>query len=132
MQLNTRHLAGNTMKTLIASFLMFFQFFNFSCKSRAEKNVLPADKTQAILLDLHIAEAYSSMQYQDSAAVQVQHNKNVDSLARYYTNILIHHGVSYNDFVSTMDWYASHPALLDSIYASLNPKIDSIVKAINK
>lgn len=132
MQLNTRHLAGNTRKTLAIALLIFLQFFNFSCKNGTKGNVLPAGKTEAILLDLHIAEAYSAIQYQDSAAAQVQHSKNVDSLAKYYSNILTHHGVSYNDFVSTMDWYADHPALLDSIYAALNPKIDSIVKAINK
>lgn len=77
-----------------------------------------------ILLDVHFAESYSSML--SDTLQKKSNNKNIDSLAVFYGQILKKHGVSYELFDSAMNWYSDHPNELDSVYTYLLPVMDSL------
>lgn len=66
-----------------------------------------------ILLDLQIAETYS-LGLGDS--VKNKFEKNYDSLAIFYSSILKHYNVSYEEFQDAMDWYKARPIIIDSLY----------------
>lgn len=78
-----------------------------------------------ILLDVHFAEAYSSMLKNDSLHKKYN-NKNIDSLAVFYKQILNKHQVSVDLFDSAIKWYSIHPQEMDSVYTHLLPILDSL------
>jgi hypothetical protein len=78
-----------------------------------------------ILLDVHIAEAYSSLVCKDSIANRT-FNKNIDSLSIFYKLILDKHHVSITQLEEAMKWYGLHPQELDSVYSNIMPVLDSL------
>jgi len=88
----------------------------FSCQS-SNKHQLSATKMQAVLDDLHVAEAYSVLINQDSARRETE--RNVDSLKKYYQIILKHHKITFKEFDESLTWYKNHPHELDSMYAKI-------------
>lgn len=97
----------------------------WSCKSPAEQAPIGKEKMSSILLDVHFAEAYSSLLKSDSLQKKSS-NKNIDSLAVFYRQILDKYQVSTGLFDSAIKWYSLHPAELDSVYAVILPKLDSL------
>lgn len=87
-----------------------------SCQS-SNKHQLSATKMQAILDDLHVAEAYSVIINQDSARRDTE--RNVDSLRKYYQIIFKHHHITFKEFDESLTWYKNHPHELDSMYAKI-------------
>lgn len=95
------------------------------CKTNKENAPISREKMTSILLDVHFAEAYSSMLKSDS--LQKKHNnKNIDSLALFYKQILNKHQVSIDLFDSAMKWYSNHPQEMDSVYTHILPVLDSL------
>ena len=86
-----------------------------------EEAPLPPSKMENILIDVHLAEAYSQQGARDSLGNVVP--RNLDSLAVSYNAIYAHHGITAAQFNEAMDWYRAHPAQLDSIYATMIPKL---------
>ncbi len=86
-----------------------------ACNQKEEPPVSPV-KMQEILTDLHLAEAYSMMV---SDSLHIARNKDKDSLAVYYKDILAHHKLTEAEFLKGLDWYKQHPNLLDSVYAEV-------------
>jgi hypothetical protein len=82
---------------------------------------LSVKKMSKILLDIQIAESYSTLVGRDST--HKNNEKNLDSLAVYYKEILAHHKVSQQEFSESLDWYRSHPDVLDSVYEKIIPEI---------
>lgn len=80
---------------------------------------------QAILTDIHLAEAYSSLIVTDSIQKQTS-NKNIDSLIYFYAQILAKHKTSVSQFEEALKWYSLHPQLLDTVYNNILPVFDSI------
>jgi len=85
-----------------------------ACSNKKAEAPIPAAKMQAIMLDIHLAEAYSGT-IPDSA----HSGKNRDSLARYYKEIFAHHQIAEADFNKGLEWYRVHPDELDSVYAKM-------------
>lgn len=90
-----------------------FVFAAVACKSD-EPAHLSAEKMQAVLKDIQVAETYSTMVARDS--LHMTNEKNADSLALYYKEIFQHHHITRQEFESSMKYYEQHPDDLDSIY----------------
>jgi len=102
---------------------LFFLFAFASCQEEATSH-LPAQKMEEILLDIHLAEAYSTMVPKDST-VRIT-DKNLDSLAVFYKKVFDNHQITQQQFLSSMKWYKEHPVELDSIYTRMIPRISEI------
>jgi Domain of unknown function (DUF4296) len=92
-----------------------------ACSNKKAEAPIPAAKMQAIMLDIHLAEAYSGT-IPDSA----HSGKNRDSLARYYKEIFAHHQIAEADFNKGLEWYRVHPDELDSVYANMVIKLNAM------
>jgi hypothetical protein len=89
------------------------------------------EKMSALLLDIHFAEAYSSILPKDSNTQAASlSGKNLDSLALYHQAIFSKHKINIQDWEQALKWYTQHPQELDSVYASILPVLDSL-KTIN-
>ena len=85
-------------------------------KKAADTAHLPQDKMEAILVDLHLAEVYSSMV---SDSLHESRSKDMDSLAVYYKDVFAHHNVTMEEFEESFEWYRTHPGTLDSSYKQM-------------
>ncbi|WP_276131817.1 DUF4296 domain-containing protein [Polluticoccus soli] len=100
-----------------ASYLVLPLLLLFSCKSwQKDEPPLPPAKMKQIFLDLHLAEAYSSML---DDTLHQSRNKDIDSLAVFYTDVFAHHNVTREQFVEGVNWYKQHPEVMDTFYKSL-------------
>lgn len=83
-----------------------------------------------ILLDIHLAESYSQG-LGDSMTNKFE--KNYDTLPSFYTSILKHHDVSFEDFNEAMDWYKQRPVNIDTLYGKVINQLNELkaVKGIN-
>lgn len=96
-----------------------------ACKQNNAQAPIEATKLEAILRDVHTAEAYSSLLSKDSSHSKYN-GKNIDSLATFYQEILNKHHISMSEFDSALKWYSLHPQELDSVYAHILPTFDSL------
>lgn len=94
-----------------------------SCSSNAPNDVIPLNKMKGILIDMHLADTYSSML---NDTIHVSGVKNKDSLALYYKSILQHHNVSVEAFNESVKWYKLNPKELDSVYAGMIPQLSKL------
>jgi hypothetical protein len=95
-----------------------------ACSTKATAPI-DSEKMKAILMDMHIAEAYSSLIVVDSLQKK-KFNKNTDSLAVFYQTIFKQHQVNLTQFEAAIQWYALHPEALDSAYTKMLPVLDSL------
>lgn len=102
---------------------LFLLFAFVSCQEVTTSH-LPAQKMEEILLDIHLAEAYSTMVPKDST-VRIT-DKNLDSLSVYYKEVFDSHNITRQQFLSSMKWYKEHPVELDSIYTRMIPRISEM------
>ncbi len=91
--------------------------------SQNDKAPIPMARMEKILIDIHIAEIYSTML---DTGVLRRNEKNLDSLAVFYKDVLKHHNVSLEQFHEGMEWYKAHPAELDSCYKHMIEDIASM------
>ena len=102
----------------------------FSCKNK-DADHLSRAKMQAILGDMHDAENYSLMVTKDTSKVNGRSQmpqKNMDSLAHYYREILAHYKLTVDEFDKNIKWYSAHPDDLDSVYTDLINKYTKLEK----
>lgn len=92
-----------------------------SCQ-KEEQAPVPKDKLAAILIEVHLAEAYTSLLPHDSTGAV----KNLDSLGFYYKNILGKYRLTPQAFDSAVQWYRFHPSQMDSVYATVVAHFDSL------
>lgn len=85
-----------------------------SCDEGRPKDVLDAKKMEAVLTDIYLAEANSTLVNDSAHTIR---NRNIDSLAVYYKAILAHHNISKETLIQSVDWYKRNPEDLDTIYA---------------
>ncbi|RYZ54520.1 MAG: DUF4296 domain-containing protein [Sphingobacteriales bacterium] len=97
--------------------LLFLIAVMYSCKT--ETSHLPPGKMQAVLTDLHYAEVLSMAVNKDSALRRSQ--RDLDSLALFYKSVFSHHGISRQEFHTSLEWYKHNPDELDSIYNRMVP-----------
>ena len=84
------------------------------CKDRTKH--LPPKVIEKVLLDLTLAESYSTMTID---SLHKAGTKNTDSLAVFYKEIFAHHKITQQEFEESLNWYKSNPEELDSAYARM-------------
>jgi hypothetical protein len=89
-----------------------------ACNDADKQPHLSKEKMRAILLDINIAESYSSMVRDTINRIGA---KNPDSLAAFYKAIFDHHKISREEYETSLAWYKSNPAEMDSLFSSLIP-----------
>src|ERR1041384_2925395 len=104
------------------SFLWIICFSLLLDCCKPQEQHLSHEQMEAILLDAHLAETYSTMAGKDSGRDLV--TKNQDSLAAWYHAIFAHHHVTAAQFNESMDWYRGHPDELDTLYSHIIRKFD--------
>ena len=106
------------MKTFLS--LLLGVFLLTACEADEDKAPVAKDKMQLILTDINYAEVYSTM-VNDS--LQQVMNKNRDSLAMFYKDILTHHGLTMDELIESFTWYQKHPQELEKVYQDMIPDI---------
>jgi hypothetical protein len=91
----------------------------YACKDDDNGYHLPPKEMGKLLMDLHIAEAYSTLVKKDS--LHQQSAKNYDSLSVYYKDVFTHYHITQAQFDATMSWYREHPDDLDTVYTNMLP-----------
>ncbi len=109
------------MRSVIAVLLLCLIIAACSKKDGAH---LPANKMEGLIMDIEMAETYSTMTKRDSTLPLSV--RNTDSLAYYYKEIFAHHKVSAAEFQSSMTWYSAHPEQLDSIYVHISSRLTKL------
>jgi hypothetical protein len=100
----------------------------------ADPAPLGSEQMAAVLFDIHLAEARSTLLLTDSTfAADTSYpveTRRQDSLAFYYRRVLASHKLTYAAFSTALDWYTAHPEALDSAYKqALRKAADSVVLA---
>ncbi len=92
-------------------FLVFFVLFLFSCSNNrpSSSNIIPRDTLISLIVDLHIADVILLNPNVQSKISDISSNK-------LYQTILNNYHISKERFKKSMDYYASSPETLDSIY----------------
>ncbi len=104
------------MKGVVIAMAMLAAFA--SCKQSLSGDHLPPAVMQKVLLDVNLAEAYSTS-VKDS--VHRGGLKNTDSLAAFYKTIFAHYNITQAQFSASMEWYKAHPEEMDSVYNKMIP-----------
>ncbi len=99
-----------------------------SCK-KDDADHLPPQKMEQVLMDISIAETYSTMLHDNS---HPPGSKNTDSLTSYYKDIFAHHHITREQFKTSLAWYRAHPDDLDTVYTNLSAKADKSLEDENK
>ena len=92
----------------------------YACSQPEQQSaVLDSEKMTGLLLDLHLAEAYSIGLGDTVENSPHRFDKNYDSLAVFYTSILAHHGTNLKQFKASLNWYRDRPGKMDTLYLNL-------------
>ncbi len=91
-----------------------------SCETKEELPHLELDKMKTVLTDIHFAEVYCTLVNDSTHELR---NKNVDSLAVYYLDILSHHNITMDDLEQSIVWYQKHPDQLEKVYQDMIPDV---------
>jgi len=97
--------------------------FAASCKQAKEKPPVDERKMTQILLDIHLAESYSQGL---GDSMKNKFEKNYDTLPSFYTSILKHHSVSFEDFNEAMEWYKQRPVDIDTLYSKVINELNEL------
>lgn len=98
-----------------------------SCNEQ-EFTPIPQEDMEKILLDIHLAEVYSTM-VNDEKHKTI--NKNLDSLSAYYNMILSHHDLTYEELKNNMNWYSANPEELDTVYINMMDQLSTVEGVLN-
>jgi hemoglobin-like flavoprotein len=88
------------------------------CQINKSSAPINKEKMQAILLDINMAESYSTM-VKDT--LRGTSTKNPDSLATFYKTIFKHYGITREEFDKSMAWYKARPNEMDSLFSGIIP-----------
>jgi hypothetical protein len=111
------------------SFLCIINILGSSCKSKVEKPPIAEQTMISIIKDINIAEVYSQG-LGDSVGNRFE--KNYDSLAHFYTAILQHYHVSFEEFTEALKWYKERPNKIDSLYINVLTQYEKENSRYNK
>jgi hypothetical protein len=97
-------------------------FLLLSCQQK-EQPPISKEKMVDLVMDLHLAEVYSSIARDSVYSVSA---KKMDSLAGYYKDVLHHHNISQDQYAAIVNWYKINPQELDSVYAKVIPRLSEL------
>ena len=100
------------------------------CKSKKTEEHLPTKLMRDIMMDIQLAETYSTMQ-KDTLHKNTG-MKNMDSLAVFYKDIFAHYKVTKEQFTNSLDWYKNNPEEMDSLYNDMLPVITAMQNQLPK
>jgi len=95
-----------------------------SCSEKKERPPIPLKEMQLLMVDIHMAEAYSVGKYPDS--LKKKFDKNPDSLGVYYAIVLRHHNIRLDQFKAAISWYKQHPEMLDTLYNKVLDRVNEM------
>ena len=97
----------------IAISLLFYSTLLFSCGGKTEEeqpeNLIKKELFTEMILELQLIEAHLNEVRVDQSVIR-------DSANNFFQEIFEKHGASFEDFNSTMNYYASQPEELQGIY----------------
>lgn len=123
MRRNTRTCRNSLITT---GLLLIHTLFLYACNDSKEKAPIDRYKMKEILIDIHLAEAYSGLIPNDSFRMPQLNSKNKDTLAKLYTAILAKHQITMEELNKALSWYGNRPGENDSVYALVVPYFDSL------
>lgn len=82
------------MRFFIGVIFLFLMSIFCACKDASEQPPVPLDTMRSIMLDIHTAEYYSQYKNIDQSRQQ----KNMDSLAVYYSSIFKHYNLTFEAY----------------------------------
>lgn len=102
---------------------LFLMIMAASCRQN-KGAPLSKEEMQKVLIDVQLAEVYSTMAKNDS--VQTEGLKDNDSLAVFYKEVFQHHHITADQFIQSLNWYRAHPDQLDTVYVHTLATMDRI------
>lgn len=108
--------------------VLFFLALCFAgaCKQSENKPPVARNKMAQVIADLQVAETYSLGLHAQKDSNVLRFTKNTDSLYVFYSSILKHYKISFDDFNQAIAWYKAHPTEMDSL---LNASLDCLNKS---
>ncbi len=94
--------------------LIFFA----GCGERSPRGIIPEKKMTAVLMDVHLADAYSSSVPMDSMRA-LQHS--------LYEGIYQKYGTDSTGLRASLEYYASRPQIMDALYSKVNQGLQKLV-----
>lgn len=107
----------------LSRYLCFVLIGLASCKTPKEQPPVPFRKMQDVMLDIHLAETYSQG-LGDTTGNKFE--KNYDSLAVFYSSVLKHHGLSFEEFNEALEWFRERPLQMDSLYTGIIERLNTL------
>src|SRR5690606_5451110 len=104
------------MQRLINGILVLIFFAG--CGERPPRGVIPEKKMVAVLMDVHLADAYSSSVPADSVKV-IQNS--------LYEGIYHKYGTDSAGLRASLEYYASRPQVMDAFYSKVNEQLQKLV-----
>lgn len=98
-------------------------------KRQKEEPPIPISKMEDIVMDLHLAEVYSSITRDSNHMVTI---KNIDSLALYHRDVIAHHNLTLDQFNDITEWFKYHPVELDTVYSRIVPRMVEMEARLTK
>ncbi|MES2418240.1 MAG: DUF4296 domain-containing protein [Bacteroidota bacterium] len=96
----------------------------YACKPGIPENIIQPDKMEKILFDIHIVDGYlTNIPKPDTLKIVA---------ASYYPAVYKKFGIDSASYNRSMNYYYSHPDLLDKIYESLLKTFDKEKKSYEK
>jgi len=107
---------------------LFLALTIISCSKSTKKEVIPPEKMQAILQDIHLYDAILNEK-------KLMDKNLTDSTQSYYNSIWEKYNISYSEFQASLNFYSARPEVLakmyDKILKNYSQKRDSIKKSSN-
>ena len=92
------------------SIIIFFILIQ-GCKSGIPKDIIQPNKMEKVLFDIHVADGYiGTIINQDTTKIIA---------SSYYNGIYKKHGIDSALFNKSMNYYYTHPVILNDIYANV-------------
>ena len=109
--------------------ITLFSFILLAACKNDQGSHLPQKKMQEVLMDINLAEAYSSSCIDNNHSGGI---KNKDSLLLYYKEIFAHHHITQEQFKNSLAWYKNHTDELDTICTAISAQMDKALDEENK
>jgi hypothetical protein len=109
------------LKTVLISFALVGFFLLEACGEKKDvKPTIEDTKLVGILTDVRVLEGYYSVRYE-----RVDSSKG--KVAAYYNEVFAKHGVTKEQFESTMTYFASHPKEMQIIEEKVADSLSALV-----
>ena len=92
-------------------------FFFFSCGEKIPDNVIPQNRMQDVLVDVHLADGQLASMPIDSARAY----RNV-----YYDAIFTRYGIDSAMFRHSIEFYSSRPHIMNELYVTIEKKLEGL------